>query len=110
MGLFDIFKRKVDTHNPSDDREPPEKKMSTAEKERIMVERVTSEDMMQFSMIPYQLNCPIHKSIVSGGHPFAYMNLNNTNQTMAKEELERINKYIIQAQGYIDCLPSSPPS
>lgn len=84
------------------DNEP--KKLSTAEKERIMVQRVTAEDMLQFPDIPYQLNCPIHKQMDKNSHPFAYMDLNEYNQSVAKRNLKMVNRLIVDAQKYIPLL------
>lgn len=79
--------------------------LSKVEKELIMVQRVTTSDMEQFTMIPYQLNCPVKKFVKDGGHPFAYMDLNQANQVMAKEEIEKINVYLRQAREYIPSIP-----
>lgn len=79
--------------------------LSKVEKETIMVQKVTSKDMEQFTMIPYQLNCPVKKFIRPGGHPFAYMDLNQANQIIAKDEIRRINEYINQAKDYVPRLP-----
>lgn len=103
MGLFDFLKRSAG--NPPSP-PPEEKKLSQIDKERKMVERVTTEDMLQFTMLPYDLNCPVYKFMREGGHPFAYMNLNRANQMVAKQELNKINRYILQAQEYIPLLTS----
>lgn len=99
MGFFDFFKKK-NNYVPVKYEYTPQK-LSLVEKELILVGRVTTEDMIQFPMIPYQLNCPIHKFIQKGSHPFAYIVLNDFNQVIAKKDLERINKYLIQACDYI---------
>ena len=72
-----------------------QKKLSYVEKERIIVQRITSADMQQFTQIPYDLNCPIHKYDKSNGHPFAYMDLNSANIKIAKSELSKLNNYIV---------------
>lgn len=82
------------------------KKLTTAEKERIMVQKVTTKDMLQFPNIPYQLNCPIHKVIAKNTHPFAYMDLNAFNQSLARNDLTVINRLIVDAQQYIPLLKS----
>lgn len=104
MGIFDIFKQKLDTNSRNN---PAPQKLSFVEKERILVERVTTADMMQFPMIPYQLNGPVHKFIKEGGHPFAYINLNDANQAVAKTSLAQINDYIVQAREYIPLLTNN---
>lgn len=85
-------------------KEDEPQKLSTVEKERIMVQRITAKDMMQFSDIPYQLNCQIHKHMEKNGHPFAYMNLNEYNQAIAKRDLKMVNSLIVEAQRYIPIL------
>lgn len=82
------------------------KKLSTVEKERIMVQRVTTEDMLQFPSIPYQLNCPIQKQLEENTHPFAWMDLNAFNVEIAKRDLQLLNNQIIQARSYIPLLTS----
>ena len=84
------------------DDEPP--KLSTVEKERIMVQRITAKDMLQFSDMPYHFNCPIHKHMAKNGHPFAYMDLNEYNQSVAKRDLKMVNRLIVDAQKYIKLL------
>lgn len=82
--------------------EPP--KLSTADKERIMVQRITERDMLQFPGIPYQLNGKIHKQMAKNSHPFAYMNLNGQNRAIAKRDLKMVNGLIVDAQKYIRLL------
>lgn len=101
MGIFDFLKKTSVTKSIT---LKSTQKLSYVDKERIMVERVTTSDMLQFTMLPYDLNCPVHKFIPEGGHPFAYMNLNKTNQTVAREELAKINEHILRAQNRIPSL------
>ena len=68
--------------------------LSFSDKERILVQRVTTEDMVQFGKMPYYLNCPVHKSIRAHAHPFAYMNLVGRNVTAAKNSLDEMNNRI----------------
>lgn len=81
-------------------------KLSYDQKEVIMVQRVTTEDMLKFHGIPYKLNFPIRKHLAKNSHPFAYMDLDPYNQEIAKKELERLDKYIVQARNYIPLLTS----
>ena len=85
-------------------KESADQKLSTVEKERIMVQRITAKDMLQFPDIPYQLNCPIHKQMTKNSHPFAYMDLNEYNQSVAKRDLKMVNRLIVDAQKYIKLL------
>lgn len=101
MGIFDLLKKSSTTKSVASG---AVRNLSFADKERVMVERVTTADMLQFTMLPYDLNCPVHKFIEEGGHPFAYMNLNKTNQAIAKEELIKINNHIFQFQKRIPLL------
>ena len=54
---------------------PIDQRLSYAEKERIMVMRVTIEDMQKFTALPYIWNSRITKYIDPSAHPFAYINL-----------------------------------
>jgi len=76
------------------------------EKEQIMVERVTTEDMLQFTKMPYNLNCPVHKFIGKKAHPFAYMNLDTYNQKVAKEHLMKLERMIDEIRPEIPLLKS----
>lgn len=78
--------------------------LSKWEKEVISTDRITTEDMIQFSDMPYELNCEVNKFIRHGSHPFAYMDLNPFNQNVAKVELSIINRHIIDAMKYIPTL------
>lgn len=106
MGIFDFFKRKepqVTTSVVEQSRaeQPQEKKLTYVEKELIMVNRITAQDMLQFDMLPYSFDCLIKKHIKEGSHPYAYIELNKQNQEIAKSDLSRINQYIVQAIDYI---------
>lgn len=80
------------------------KGLSTVEKETIMVERVTTEDMKQFSAIPYDLNEPIKKYIQEGAHPFAYIDLNRENQRIAKSHIRHLGEIINRHRSKIPLL------
>lgn len=79
----------------------PQTGKSNENTEQMMVKRITTRDMLQFTMIPYDFNCPVKHFIRPGGHPFAYIDLNHANQLMAKEELLKINEQILYAYEYI---------
>lgn len=78
-----------------------EHKMTYVEKELIMVNRITTQDMLKFDMLPYNLNFPIIKVVKEGAHPLAYIDLTAENQSIAKTDISTINEYIIQAIDYI---------
>lgn len=101
MGMFDFLKKFAATDIVAS---TTPQKVSYSDKERIMVKRITTSDMLQFTMLPYDLNCPVHKVIREGEHPFAYMNLNKANQAVAREELAKINECILQNQRRIPLL------
>ena len=79
--------------------------LSAIDKERIMVERITTADMCQFTSIPYDLNCPIQKLNTPKAHPYAYIELDGANIEVAKSELRKINSYIVDARSFIPELP-----
>lgn len=106
MGLFDFLKKKEapNVHiNPVAEQkeEKSEKKLTYIEKELIMVNRITTQDMLRFDMLPYNLNFPVRKFIKEGAHPAAYIDLDEANQETAKANLHEINEYISQATDYI---------
>ena len=82
-------------------------KLSFPEKERIMVERITTKDMVQFDGMPYQLNAPIHKLVEKHAHHFAYIDLNRANIAIAKAELNRINARIAADSALAPMIPRS---
>ncbi len=77
-----------------------------SEKEQILVERITTQDMLQFTKIPYDLNCPVHKFIEKNSHPFAYINLNAKNQKIAKGHLLELDRMIDEVRPQIASLRS----
>lgn len=78
--------------------------MTLAEKEQIMVKRVLAKDMAQFPEIPYQLNSPIKKVLAKNAHPFAYIDLNQYNQDIAKREISMVNRILLDAIPHIPLL------
>lgn len=84
------------THVASISRYSPEEpaKLSYADKERIMVERVQQGDMEQFTCIPYDLTGTIRKFTGEHTHAFAYMNLNQHNISIAREHMMLLNRII----------------
>ena len=107
--LFGYFKREMKlTKEYYQSQEPPNTTQATADqietkyqgnlsfadKERILVQRISPEDMAQFDKMPYRLDFPIHKLIEEHAHPFAYMNLIGHNVAAAKNSLEEMNARI----------------
>ena len=79
--------------------------MSTVDKERILVERITDDDMKQFTMIPFQLDRPMHKFNEDKAHPFAWIEFDECNESIAKKELEYINGHINESKLYCEIIP-----
>ena len=65
--LFEMIKKSFTESSTSTDIDP----------EVLMVKSITTADMLQFTDMPYDLDCPVLKFIKKGGHPFAYMDLVN---------------------------------
>lgn len=110
MGFFEFFriKRIADKVSIKHDKhtECQKNEISNIDKEMEMVRKVTTSDMLQFKMLPYDMFYPVHTFIKNGGHPFAYMDLSKINIMVARDELDKINEYIIQAKEYIPFLTS----
>lgn len=70
------------------------KTLSYADKERITVQRVTIQDMQQFSSMPYLWNSDIKKNTQPGSHAFAYMDLVGSNVFTAKEAISAMSNKI----------------
>lgn len=105
MGVIDLIKQTIQEHfHPIVPPQDGSKKLSSKEKEQIMVDRVRTVDMLQFTEMPYNLNFPVQKFYAPRSHPFAYIDLDISNQAVAKNELERINRCIIQARRTIPAL------
>lgn len=83
-----------------------DKELSHVQKEIIMVKRVTKEDMLQFTGMPYRFDFPIKKHIEHGSHPSAYMELSPFNQEVAKSDLSRLNEIIRNMAGVLPSLTS----
>ena len=106
MGLFDFLKKKITSVNPPPTTQKEMKsELTYADKERILVERMTEADVRQFTTMPYDLNCPLHKYNEPGTHAFAYMDLTPKNIRIAKVELEKLNVIIDYAREKIPLIP-----
>lgn len=82
--LFEILKNSFTEQSSSTDIDP----------EVLMVKSITTEDMLQFKDMPYDMNCPVLKFIKKGGHPFAYMDLTSKNKDIVREELKKVNSVL----------------
>lgn len=81
------------------------KPLTYDDKERIMVERMKAEDMLQFTAMPYNLNCPLKKRTGPKVHAEAYMDLTDENISIAKIELQKINAVIDNIRKVIPSIP-----
>lgn len=104
MGLFDLLKKLLlkkptDAESPQCSTSTPAKdddSLTAVDKERIVVQRVTIDDMQQFSSVPYLWNSRIEKQLAPRSRPFAYMNLVGANVETAKSELSKMNSLLKQ--------------
>lgn len=62
-----------------------------ADKEHILAQHVTTQDMSQFGQMPYCLNYPVCEFISDHGRAFAYIDLVGDNVSQALAELEKMN-------------------
>lgn len=79
--------------------------LSDIEKEFIMVNRITTLDMMQFTMMPYHLDCTIKKYTPLQSHPFAFIDLDCQNIAVAKADMEKINAHLRTAHSLCRKIP-----
>lgn len=106
MGLFGFQKKKQElTQEPVKIKK--QDKLSYADKELIMVQRVKLKDMQQFQSFRFQWNREIQKSIQPHGHPFAYMDLNSSNIEIAKSELRSMNSIISNTHDLAPAIPKN---
>lgn len=69
-------------------------KLSNSEKERLIVKRVTIEDMIPFDGMPYIWNTQIKKFVSDRYRPCAWMDVVGENLDVVKKEIEKINNTI----------------
>ena len=62
------------------------------EKEFAIAERVTIDDMIQLTNLPFLWNAEIQKYL--DGHPFAYMDIVGDNLTIVEQEIQKMNAQI----------------
>lgn len=65
---------------------------------------ITTSDMEQFTMMPYQLNCKVFNK--PSENPSSYINLNARNRNIAVEQLRIIDEYIRQSPQLSRLVPS----
>ena len=79
--------------------------LSPIEKERITTLRVRTEDMAQFVEMPYSLNHQVKYFDEVNGHPFAYMDLDDHNKSVAKKELAMVADLVASAHSISKHIP-----
>lgn len=96
MGLFDIFTKHIlKTAEPVPSQNSSQ--LTAAEKESIVVQRVTTQDMVQFTSMPYHLDCEVKKLDIPQARPFAYIDLDQRNIAIAEAEMAKLNVFLISA-------------
>lgn len=96
MGLLD-FLSSLSSQSEKSTVSQNKSHLSAVEKERIMVQRITTQDMVRFTQMPYHLDCAINKYDAPNSHPFAYINLDNQNISAAEADMERLNAHLATA-------------
>ena len=108
MGFFNFFKRKqkaltsspptvsVEVYTPA-----KEATLTDHSKKEIMVQRVTLQDMEQFSALPFVWNSEIKKVMGPSTQPYAYMDIVGSNIFAACLALEEMNERLLEANKHI---------
>ena len=81
-------------------------KLSYADREKILVQCMTAEDMLLFPELPYDLRCPLQKYNNPNAHAFAYMDLTPTNIKVAKNHLMMLANLIEEHSSFIPNIPN----
>lgn len=102
MGLLDFLKKRAVL--PTQNLRKSTSELSNADKERITVERITLEDMKRVSTLPYIWNCDIKKNFNPGSHPFAYIDLSGDNINTARNEIQKMNQLLHEAQRFVPAI------
>ena len=105
MGLFDFFINKKPLPAKS---APVESAPSPAvNKEHELGERITIDDMRQFTASPYRWDRDIQKFTAAGGHPFAYMNLSAHNANVVASEIQMVNQMLAELRQVSRLIPAN---
>lgn len=108
MEILSSFKNLIQGTTPQfEEKGTTQRKLSYAEKERILARRVTTQDMVQFSGMPYCLNRPVRLFDEPHGHAYAYISLTGPNISAAIVELERMNARLRTDSRVSPKIPSS---
>lgn len=108
MGLFVFFKKIRKTPNP----EPypmdielyvpaKEAKLTDHSKKEITVQRISLQDMEQFSALPFVWNSEIKKIIGPSTQPYAFMDIIGSNVYAACLVLEEMNERLLEANRHL---------
>ena len=68
--------------------------LSPAEKELLLVQRVSIRDMNDLENMPFVWNTQIKKYTNPGAHPFAYMDIIGSNIDIVRNEITKVNMQI----------------
>lgn len=108
MGLFDFFKKKRQHTVPQSPPvslavyQPAKKaELTKRSKEEIVVQRISLQDMVQFTSLPFVWNSEIHKVIGPSTQPYAFMDIVGSNVLAAHMVLKEMNSHLLEANRYI---------
>lgn len=108
MGLFDFFKKKKPEPTPIPtcadlEASLPAKiaELTEHSKKELAVQRVTLQDMEQFTALPFAWNSEIQKVIGPSTQPYAFMDILGSNVHAACLILEEMNKHLLDANRFI---------
>lgn len=73
---------------------PPKDHIPYHEKELLLTQRTSIEDMRAIPNSPFAWNSPVKKHIAERSHPFAYMDIVGVNIDNVKRELQKMNNQI----------------
>lgn len=111
MGIFDFFKRKkIDKQAPVETAMevyiPAIKgELVNHDKQEVMVNMVTLEDMKQFKLLPFEWNCDIRKVAGPSVKPYAYMDIIGKNVDTIVDELKDMNVRLLNVHHLSPLIP-----
>lgn len=79
--------------------------LSRIDKERLAVEQASIDDMLLFPCLPYRFDCPLKKHLEFASHPFAFIDLDCYNRSIAKADLNGINLIIRESRKLSNLIP-----
>ena len=82
-------------------------KLSKADEQKCMVRRMVIDDMSLFPSLPYNFNCVLNKELRPLSQPYAYINLNSYNRSVAKADLIKVNAVIAESKRLSNLIPQN---